>query len=75
MISSGHYLFRALQDGKYFAARRGEVEFDYWDELPAPRKAQYEHAAKIMMDLGVLSAPKQFDPEAATLPPPPPTKK
>ncbi len=72
MISHGHYLFQLLQQGKYFAATRGVVAYDYWDELPADRKAQYEHAAEMLMAKGRESqAARMFDSEAATMPPPP----
>lgn len=52
-VSHGHYLFRILQEGKYFAAKRDGIDYDYWDELPEERREQYERAAAAMMERGI----------------------
>lgn len=74
MISPGRNLFRMLQQGKYFAATRAGVAYDYWDELPEERKQQYERAAHslIMRGSELERSGKLFDPNAATIAPPPP---
>ena len=75
MTTHGHYLFQLLQQGKYFAATRDGVAYDYWDELPAQRRAQYEDAAREMMKRGAnlvdSGIGRDFDPEAPTMVPPP----
>lgn len=53
MISRGHALFRLLQEGAYFAAKRGVVDYDYWDELPPDRRDQYERAAEAFIAEGI----------------------
>lgn len=74
--TDGHRLFRLLQEGKYFAATRDGVAFDYWKELPEERRAQYDRAAHAMIMAGRLLADSlregtpEFDREATTMRPP-----
>lgn len=52
MESVGHLLWSLLQDRKYVGTDEDGKSFDYWNELPAQRRQQYEDAGRALLELG-----------------------